>query len=85
MKRITEKSITKILLTTIKYYNKYSLQEDKRIYSYILEHDGNIINVELKTPGVTSYNQIDLLHTYLQNNTRQANKIYKKLFKEETI
>lgn len=85
MKRISEKSIIKILLTTIKYYNKYSLQEDKRIYTYILEHDGNIINVELKTDGGKTFDQIDLLHTYLQNNKRQANRIYKKLFKEETL
>lgn len=85
MQRISEKAIIKILLTTIKYYNKYSLQEDKRIYTYILQHENNIINIELKTDGAKTFDQIDLLHTYLQNNKRQANKFYKKLFKEETL
>ena len=73
--------LEKTLLTLMHAKSFYYAKEDVRIYQYIFNNDGNIVNYELKSSGWYNYDPVELLAIKLTHDKRTNSKLYNKIFK----
>lgn len=74
------KNIKDILDSITWWTTKYDFANDIRIYDIIFNHDGNVVNFEMKTEGYHEYELSNLLIVKLSNDKKLNSKLYKKLF-----